>query len=203
MVVDTDQPMTITGSSNMSILGGTGQITVIDPGAVALADTNTVTSGANSTVNLMSTDDGAVVAGNNGNDILAAFGANQSIGGGTGSNNMFALGSGDTISAIGSHDTLSGGSSAATFMNSGSNALMFAAVGGGAIFDTGEQIKNCRIERNFGCHDRRRPWGVVRRRWRYVRDGFPEQLPRSLVAAVQQPLPLPAAASCSANNPAT
>lgn len=139
VVVDTDQPMTITGSANMSILGGTGQVTVIDPGAVALADTNSSTPGANSTVNLMPTDIGAVVAGNDGNDQMAAFGANQSIAGGTGSNNMFALGSGDTISAIGSHDTISGGSSAATYMNSGTNALMFAAVGGGAIFDTGEQ----------------------------------------------------------------
>jgi hypothetical protein len=43
VVVDTDQPMTITGSSNMSILGGTGQITISDPGMVALADTNSST----------------------------------------------------------------------------------------------------------------------------------------------------------------
>jgi len=130
VILENTLPVTIVGGPNNTIFGGSAQVTVIDPEVVTLAE-----GAGNAITNL--TSPGAVVAGNNANDQLAAFGAGESIAGGTGANNMFALGTGDTISSSGSQDTLSGGTSSATFMTTGTNTLVFMPAGGGTVIDTG------------------------------------------------------------------
>src|SRR6185312_2230939 len=47
VVVDTNQPLTIHGGANTTILGGSGPLTIIDPGSITLGDINASTPGAN------------------------------------------------------------------------------------------------------------------------------------------------------------
>jgi Ca2+-binding RTX toxin-like protein len=133
VLLNTTSPVTVHGAPNTTIFGGLGSTTVIDSAVVTIAE-----EAGNAIANLTSSDS-AVLAGNNSNDQLTAFGANQSIAGGTGANNMFALGTGDTIRSSGSRDTLSGSTSGATFLTTGTNALVFVGAGGGTVIDTGTQ----------------------------------------------------------------
>jgi len=138
VVVNSTVPETIYGGPNTTILGGSSNITIIDPATITLADVNSSTPGGNDVVMLTATDTGAIAAGNSGNDTIAALGANQSIAGGSGTNVLFDFGSNDTISARGRNDTIAGGSlSGGMVMNAGSGAAIFAGTGGLTVIDPG------------------------------------------------------------------
>jgi hypothetical protein len=80
----------------------------------------------------------ALLVGNQGNDTIAALGANQSIAGGSGTNVLFDFGTSDTIFAQGRNDTIAGGSLAGGMvMNSGSGAAIFAGTSGLTVVDAG------------------------------------------------------------------
>jgi RTX calcium-binding nonapeptide repeat (4 copies) len=82
----------------------------------------------------------ALLVGNQGNDTIAALGANQSIAGGSGTNVLFGFGTSDTIFAEGRNDTIAGGSlPGGVVMNSGSGAAIFAGTGGLTVVDAGMQ----------------------------------------------------------------
>jgi Ca2+-binding RTX toxin-like protein len=138
VVVNSTQPETIYGGPNTTVLGGSSNITIIDPATITLSDVNSSTPGGNDVVMLTATDTGAIAAGNSGNDTIAALGANQSIAGGSGTNVLFDFGTNDTISAQGRNDTIAGGSlSGGMVINSGSGAAIFAGTGGLTVVDPG------------------------------------------------------------------
>jgi Ca2+-binding RTX toxin-like protein len=109
VVLDTTDPVMIHGTPNMSVWGGAGPLTIIDPAAIAIGE------GAGDAVATIS-GTGDVLAGNNQNDTLTAYGVAESIAGGTGSNMLLAFGANDTISAQGKADTLVAGSGGSTFL---------------------------------------------------------------------------------------
>jgi len=155
VVVDvTNQPVTIKGGPNTSVLGGGSPITIIDPGAVVVGDLNSVTAGANNTIVLSGADSNSAAAGNSGNNtisaagvgdtisggagdnVLSMSGANGVIFGGTGVSSIFASGAGDKVGLV---------SGFAAITLSGANDTIFAGTSGlfTAVADsksTGAQI---------------------------------------------------------------
>jgi Ca2+-binding RTX toxin-like protein len=138
VVVDSAQPETITGGPNTTIVGGSGNVTVIDPATIVVSDVSISVPGGNDILSLTAADAGAIAIGNSGNDTIAALGFAQSIDGGAGTNVLFAFGTSDTVSAQGTHDTIAGGSlGGGVVINTGSGAAIFAGTGGLAVFDAG------------------------------------------------------------------
>jgi Ca2+-binding RTX toxin-like protein len=130
VIIDaTSQAVTINGAPNTTVLGGGSQLTLIDPAEVVVGDVNSVTAGANDVLILTAADNGAIAAGNNGNDTISVGGSNDTIQGGTGANVFTATGSNDVIVSQGSGDTINTFGGAATVNSSGSNGNIFGGAG--------------------------------------------------------------------------
>ena len=74
------------GRPNTTIVGGSGNVTVIDPATIVVSDVSISVPGGNDILSLTAADAGAIAIGNSGNDTIAALGFAQSIDGGAGTN---------------------------------------------------------------------------------------------------------------------
>lgn len=145
VVYDSDAPITIHGSPNTTVLGGSGNITIIDPVSLVVGDVNASTPGGNDTLILTSSDSKSSATGNNGNDTIVAAGSDDTITGGTGHNVLSSTGSTNFINSFGTDSIFSSGDAAQikgsnfndTIVASGISSTIVGGTGQNAITSTG------------------------------------------------------------------
>lgn len=149
VVYDSQVPVTIEGSANTTVLGGSGNITIIDPSVVVVGD-NATGPGANDTIVLTGADSNSSATGNNGNDTITASAANDSISSGSGENllttsgasNFIRSNGNDTVVASGDDDTVFGGVGQDFITGTGNNQVLDGKSSGTVnIMSTGQGSK--------------------------------------------------------------
>lgn len=145
VVYDSSAPITIHGSPNTTVLGGSGNITIIDPVNLVVGDVNASTPGGNDTLILTSSDSKSSATGNNGNDTIAAAGNDDTITSGTGHNILSSTGLTNIINSFGTDSIVSSGDAASitgsnlndTIKASGTSTTIVGGTGQNLISATG------------------------------------------------------------------
>ena len=145
VVYDSNVPITIHGSPNTTVLGGSADITIIDPSNLVVGDVNASTPGGNDTLILTSADSKSSATGNDGNDTIVAAGSEDTITSGTGKNVLSSTGSTNVINSFGTDSIVSSGDAASitgsnlndTIMASGTSSTIVGGSGQNLISATG------------------------------------------------------------------
>ncbi len=129
-VYDSNVPITIHGAPNTTVLGGSGNVTIIDPVNLVVGDINASTPGGNDTLILTNTDNNSSATGNkNGNDyepwrpaaltLRSAAAQSHNVLSSTGSTNFINSSGTDSIVSSGDAASITGSNLNDTIMASG------------------------------------------------------------------------------------